>query len=561
MSRTIAARPGSPVVVAAAIVALVAACAGGHGGDGGAQGEDVGESAGTGADAGDTDDVPPPSGVFADPDALGPSGLRRLSLAELQTALVDLTGLPASEIQTLLAVLPGDGSTPFDNDETLQAPSAPFVEGMFSLTEAIAARIIDDPDRRDAILGCTPAGADDVACLRTFVEGFGRRALRRPLEVAELDEYAALIEHAIADDDFDVAARMALQALLLDARFLYRVEIGEPVPSRSDLVRLDAYELATRLSFLLWGTGPDDALLDRAAAGELDDAATLAVVATDLLRERRALRQIQRMHALWLGYETLAADPTLAASLRAETDAVLERALADGAWSSAFTADETWLDATTASHYDIPLPSGEPGWVAYPDIRRRGILSHGTLLSLGAKFGDTSPTERGKVVWTRLLCNEIPPPPPQVDTGLPPTGGSADACKTERYDMRTKAECSGCHGILDSVGFGLENYGPLGEWRTTEPDKPECSIAGEGELAEVGAFAGAGALGELLLDSGQLEGCYVRNMLQFAVGHHPTDDDRPLLDALTERFEATDDAAALLLQLATSEGFRHRRFE
>ncbi len=193
--------------------------------------------------------------------------------------------------------------------------------------------------------------------------------------------------------------------------------------------------------------------------------------------------------------------------------------------------------------------------------RRRGLLSHGTLLSVGAKFGDTSPTERGKAVWSRLLCNEMPPPPPDVDSGLPPSGGPADACKTERYDMRTKAECAGCHTILDSIGFGLENYGPLGEWRTTEPGRPECEVDGTGELSQVGTFAGASALGERVLDSGQLEGCYVRNMLQFAIGHHPGDDDLPMLDALTLRFEDTDDAAALLLEFATSEGFRHRRFE
>jgi Protein of unknown function (DUF1588)/Protein of unknown function (DUF1585) len=226
-----------------------------------------------------------------------------------------------------------------------------------------------------------------------------------------------------------------------------------------------------------------------------------------------------------------------------------------------FTAEQTWLDETSAAHYDIPLPDGAPGWVDYPDIRRRGILSHGTLLSLGAKFGDTSPTERGKAIWTRLLCNEIPPPPPEVDSGLPPTGGPADACKLERYDMREKAECSSCHSVLDDIGFGLENYGPEGQWRTTEPGRAECSIDGHGELTGAGTFAGAGALGELVLDTGEAEGCYVRNLLQFAVGRAPGDDDVGLLDALTEAFEQDDDAAQLLIQFATSEGFRHRRVQ
>jgi hypothetical protein len=265
------------------------------------------------------------------------------------------------------------------------------------------------------------------------------------------------------------------------------------------------------------------------------------------------------MHAMWLGYENLAVDPVLGASLRRETDELIERALVQREWLSIFTASDTWLDATLAEHYDIALPGGQPGFVDYPDIRRRGILSHGSLLSIGAKFGDTSPTERGKAVWTRLLCNEIPPPPPDVDSGLPPTGGPVDACKTERYDMREKPECASCHGILDSIGFGLENYGPSGEWRTTELDKPGCEITGEGELATVGEFAGAGALGELLLETGQLEGCYTQTFYQFAIGRRPDDSDQMMVDALTEVFEADDDVVGMLLQFAASEGFRHRR--
>ncbi|HET6584058.1 MAG TPA: DUF1585 domain-containing protein, partial [Nannocystaceae bacterium] len=132
---------------------------------------------------------------------------------------------------------------------------------------------------------------------------------------------------------------------------------------------------------------------------------------------------------------------------------------------------------------------------------------------------------------------------------------------SERYDMRTKAECSSCHGILDSLGFGLENYGPAGEWRTTETDRPECAITGEGELAGAGEFAGAGALGELLVETGQLEGCFVHNFVQFAIGREPDASDGAMVDALTMRFEDRDDTLELLLDFATSAGFRHRRFD
>jgi hypothetical protein len=546
-------------------IASLVGCASGNGGDRDSSDDDgvADESSGGATDGGSDSGGTPPSGAFGDPDGLGPTGLSRLSLAELSASLHQLTGLPEEEITTLLSILPGDGDgdSPFDNDAALQTPSGPFTTGMLSIAESIASRMIDDPTRRDAFLGCTPSGPDDAACLRGFAERFGRRVLRQPLSPAELDEYAAFIEHAQADGSFDIAARMVTVALLLDARFLYRVEVGTPVPDRNDLVALTSFELATRMAFLMWGEAPDDALLDRAQAGELDDPDGVREVAGDLLRDARGLRQIQRMHALWLGYENLAMDPALATSLRAETDALVERALVDRAWTSMFTAEQTWLDEISAAHYDLALPGGQPGWVDYPDIRRRGLLSHGTLLALGAKFGDTSPTERGKAIWKRMLCNEIPNPPPEVDTGLPPSGGPADACKTERYDMRTTSECSTCHEVLDGIGFGLENYGAEGQWRTTEPGKPECSIDGEGSLAGIGTFAGAGALGELLLDTGTLEGCYATNMLHFAIGREPADDDAALLHAMTASFEETDDAVAMLIALATSEAFAHRRLE
>lgn len=546
-------------------IASLIGCSSGSAGDRASSDDEGGadESGGEATDGGSDEGGEAPSGAFGDPDGLGPTGLSRLSLAELSTSLVQLTGLPQDEIATLLSILPGDGDgdSPFDNDAALQTPSGPFTTGMLSIAESIASRVIDDPARRDAFLGCTPSGPDDEACLRGFAERFGRRVLRQPLSSDELDGYAAFITDAQAEGDFDVAARMVTVALLLDARFLYRVEIGSPVADRDDLVELTSFELATRMAFLMWGETPDDALLDRVQSGELDDAAGVREVAGDLLQDARGLRQIQRMHALWLGYENLAMDPALASSLRAETDAVVERALVDRAWTSMFTAQQTWLDEISAAHYDIALPGGQAGWVDYPDIRRRGVLSHGTLLALGAKFGDTSPTERGKAIWKRMLCNEIPNPPPEVDTGLPPTGGPADACKTERYDMRTKSECSTCHAVLDGIGFGLENYGAEGQWRTTEPGRPECSIDGEGSLDGVGTFAGAGALGELLLDTGMLEGCYASNMLHFAIGREPADDDAALLDAMTASFEDTDDAVAMLVALATSEAFAHRRLE
>ena len=278
-----------------------------------------------------------------------------------------------------------------------------------------------------------------------------------------------------------------------------------------------------------------------------------------MIADRRALTQLQRMHAMWLAYESLPLSPQLADSLRNETNKLVERALVERDWLSMFTATDTWLDQTLADHYDIALPSGEPGWVEYPDNRRGGIMSHGSVLAYGLKFSDTSPSMRGLGVWQRMLCNEVPPPPASVDTGVPPDGAGASGCKIDRYDMREKAECASCHAIIDGIGFGLENYGPAGEWRTTEPDNTDCNIEGYGELQGVGEFAGAGALGELLVETGQLEGCMMQNLYQFTLGRPPSPEDGPMLDALTASFEDDDDLVGIILELVASDAFRHRR--
>jgi len=431
---------------------------------------------------------------------------------------------------------------------------------MVALAEGLSERIAADPVRRDALLGCTPTGPADAECLRTFVTHLGRLALRRPLSNDEIETYVAFIADAQEDDDFNTAFELALQAILLDVRFLYQVEVGEPTDV-AGVRRLDAFEMASRLSFLLWGRGPDDTLLDLAEDGALDSAAGVADVAQALLDDPRGVEQVQRLHAMWLSYDALAVEPMLAASLRQETDALVGRVLEQGSWTELFVSDETYLDETLSEHYDIPLPGGEPGWVAYPDIRRGGLLSHGSFLAIGKKFSDTSPTERGKAVWTRLLCQTIPPPPAEVDSGIPPAG-NPNACKSERYaPLREDPACATCHSIIDGIGFGLENYGPAGEWRTSEPDNPDCKIEGYGHLTGGEDFAGAAALGQQLVDTGKLEACFTRSVYQFAIGRAPDladDADAAVLGALAGKFEAGDDLAELLVAFAASDAFRHR---
>src|SRR5262245_59826070 len=190
---------------------------------------------------------------------VGKTGLRRLSRTEYDNALRDLL---RDESRSGFAKLPEDVSDPFDNDYTTQQASAVLIEAAETLAFEAAARLLADPAKRDAVVGCTPTGPGDGGCLRSFVGHFGRLALRRPLTAEEVDRYAAFSEYAVEGNDFYIAVGMVIGALLQDPEFLYHVEIGGD--RTAGLRRLGDYEVASRLSFFVWSSTPDDALLDLA---------------------------------------------------------------------------------------------------------------------------------------------------------------------------------------------------------------------------------------------------------------------------------------------------------
>jgi hypothetical protein len=521
------------------------------------------------------------TGSILDPDGTGPggsgakppssesqelvarSGLRRLTAAEYDQTVRDL--LADAQVQSSL-LLPEDVRTPFDNDSSNQIASKALVEGAEMLATDAAARLIADPKRRADLVGCTPSGAGDSSCFRQFLASFGRRALRRPLTALELDAHGALLDFAVEKNDFWIGVETAVRAFLQDPEFLYRVEIGTPVAGKPGMYRLNGFELATRLSYFIWGSAPSDALLDLAEAGELSSPAQLRAAASGLLEDVRARRRIARFHAMWLGYEMLPHAASLAQAMRTESDALVERVIFDqrSDWQDLLRAEETYIGDNLAAHYGLTPPgSAGPSWVGYGQSGRRGILSHGSFLSNGAKFSDTSPTLRGLAIRTRLFCQTIPDPPPNVATD-DPIPKSADAvCKQERYEIHRQGGCADCHRQMDPVGFGLENYDQLGRYRSVEPDEPSCTIDGNGELVGVGTFNGPAELSDLLIASGELNQCVVTQLYRFAAGRFELDAiDRSFVSMLTDKLGAGDFRFdQLVLELVGSEPFGYRRDE
>ncbi|HET6340135.1 MAG TPA: DUF1592 domain-containing protein [Polyangiales bacterium] len=502
--------------------------------------------------------VPPAAG---DSRALGfgANGITRLSREEYRATLRALLGVDvASDVE----LLPADSFTPFDNDYTLQVPSKALVDGLKAVAERALEKTLADQALRSKLVSCSPTGAADTQCLTDFIRRFGRRALRRPLADTEVQGYLRFQPFAVATNDFYTAVSMVARAMLQDLEFVYRVEIGQPIAGRPGVNRLDDWETAARLAYFLWGENPDDTLLDQAQNGALRSDRDVRATAERMLADERGQRRILRFHALWMGYDTLPNAPELNAAMRQETDALVRRVVFQDQrpWLDLFTATETWANAELGAIYGLPNTGPSFGWVSYNTAERRGILSHGSLLSNGYNGTDTSPTRRGKFIQERLACTPIPPPPNDVMADQPPAATSGNDCKIDRYAAhRKEARCSGCHALMDGVGFGLENYDHRGAYREHDTGKPQCVIEGSGDLSGVGAFRGPAQLGALLAQSGELTSCLIQRVYQLGVGRAPRPtEDAPMLEALEQRGGPGLQLRQVVLDWVSSEGFRNR---
>ncbi len=518
----------------------------------------VGEDGGSGGLSGDDGsdgpvDTPPEAG------GVGMVGMRRLSRAELDATLEDLLG---DDTRPSAQWLPEDVIDPFDNDYTHQPVSTILVESIESMAGDVARRLVADPTRRATVVGCEPSGAADATCMESFVTTLGRRALRRPLRAEEIESWTGLgLDFAQQGGDFYEGVDVVVRVLLQHPNFIYRVELGQAT-EEVGVFRLDDYEVATRLAYFIWGSTPSDTLLDAARDGALRTTDEVVAAASWMLDDPRARRRIDRFHAMWLGYYTLPHSPELTDAMRQETRALLDDVIFDDprSYLDVFQAQGSFVDDTLAALYGLPTPgSDQPVWVDYGNSGRQGLLSHGSFLSVAAKFGDTSPTQRGKLIRTRLLCQIVPPPPPTVDVDNPPTSTESD-CKWDRYAAhRQNGSCAGCHELVDPVGFGLEQFDHMGRFRTVEAEHPECEIAAEGSI-DGQPFVGPAGLSDYVIDNELLDACVAQQVYRLAMGHEVGEHDMRYVDDLEQGFrEGGHRFDALVMSLVGDEAFGFRR--
>ncbi|MDX2014643.1 MAG: DUF1592 domain-containing protein [Myxococcaceae bacterium] len=507
---------------------------------------------GTGLDAGDEVDAGVWStAALSTPEALGPTGLQRLTQRQLTRASAVLFGVTPDVATLQLAPADSPSSTAFDNDVEALTFSLQLITDYEAFAWAFAGQVKSNVPAFVARAGCTPMGPSDELCFKRYVANVGRLVLRRTVDDAEQRALArAFLPIAIADGNFMSAVELVVATWLQHPEFLYRIEAGSPTPGAP--VALSQQEIAVRLAFLATGLPPDALLLDAAETGALASPQGRALQVQRLLATPDAVAHGQYLHSRWLGFADRLFPANLAADARLETNALVEQLVTDPQrdWMSLFTADETFVTPSLAAHYGLPSPGVAARWVKAPPERAAGVLSHATFAALGAKFGDTSPTLRGYEAIKRLLCGSLPGDIPDgVDVTAPP--GDPSACKPQRYAMRTTPGCQGCHERMDPIGLGLEQLGSYGEWRMTEPNKPGCTISGEGAL-QGQPFVGPAALGRLLAKEPLVARCAGQHLFESLNGRKADPADGPTLDALYAQYRQTRSYGSLVLSLARS---------
>lgn len=419
-----------------------------------------------------------------------------------------------------------------------------------------------------------PSSLGDEPCAKEFVEQFGRKAFRRPLTEEESSAYTSLfLADAARTGDYLSGGRLVIEAMLQSSHFLFRVERGPDSP-------FEQYEMASRLSYFLWDTMPSEEMFQAAGAGEFSSVEQVESWARDLLADPRARISMEEFLAQWVRFDRVLeatrsrqfrefSTETAAAMVEETTRLFNHLVWEDENFMKFYTADYTFLSSELAGIYDMPVPPSEFARVSYPiDSGRSGVLGHGSFLVATSKPSETSPTERGMFVRNHFLSHEVPAPPPGVSTSLPEMTEEKPMTNRERLAIHLNSEaCASCHRLIDPIGFGFEQYNPIGSFQ-----KQMSLVVGSGrdgkeielELDTSAYIQGIAdsdfstpkELGRVLATSETSQRAIVKQLFRYAFGRQETSADKPVIDAALGDFRHSDFRfRELIISLVTSQLF------
>jgi hypothetical protein len=436
----------------------------------------------------------------------------------------------------------------------------------------------------DGLLPCE-AGDRSEACVQSFISQFGYRAFRRPLREEESTPLLDLWRTANGAWGFDKALELVVQTFLQSPQMLYRTESlngladATPLADRrlGEALALDSYQIASRLSYLLWNTLPDAELFALADSNGLQDRETVRAQVRRMIDDDRARGTVADFYQQWLGMASFAGLTRDAAGVTGTDGAPLDGAAFNVSWRDSldrFVQHTFWEDGNVASLLSSQtvfvnsslaglygLEASGTEFAAVEDPQRAGILTQPGLMALLAHADQSAPVQRGKFVREQVLCKPLPPPPPDVDTTPPdPDPG---ATTRERFRQHSDdARCASCHRFLEGVGFGLEEYDQLGRYRTEEYGlliDASGQVLESGDPGIDGPFNGAQELAAKLAGSPQVEACMAAQWFRYGMGRGEQPGDVCSLNQIKAEFtEAGGDFRELLVSLATSDVFRFR---
>jgi hypothetical protein len=429
------------------------------------------------------------------------------------------------------------------------------------------------PASHRRIIPATPTRANRMAAARTVLGEFARRAYRRPVRKDEVDRLARYVALAEKEgESWERGIQLGVQAVLVSPHFLFRVEANADPKKAAGKNPLGSYEMASRLSYFLWSSMPDERLFALAAKNALQDPKVLAAEARRMLKDPKAKALADNFAGQWLQLRKLAVvapDPgrfpnfnePLRRAMRTETERFF-RAVVDEDRSLLDFIDGkfTYLNETLAKHYNIGGVTGDNfRKVALAGDRRRGILTHASILTVTSNPTRTSPVKRGKWVLEQILGTPPPPPPPGV--GELPDDEKGALTGTLRQQMekhRGNPACASCHARLDPIGFGLENFDAVGAWRDKEG---EHAINASGTLAGGRSFTGPAELAAILKAQKDLFArSFSEKMLTYAIGRGVESADRCHVDEIAAAVKKQDYRfSSLITAVVQSDPFRLRR--
>jgi hypothetical protein len=485
--------------------------------------------------------------------------LARLTRREYARSVRDLLGFdfPIANLQPdgIVGLFFANVSTPVSEAQ---------VDEYRLAAEQIAEAATADPA---ALTGCAPETGE--VCARSFIQSFGRRAFRRPLGAEEVEAYLAMFRVGSGRDAFCGGVRLVITGMLESPSFLYRVEQSPRLATAP--VKLNAFELAARLSYLLTASTPDPALLDAAASGALDTDAGLATQTERLLQSPAGQSAVGAFHGEWLKLSGLAEvekdaelfpswSDDLRRAMSAETEAFVGYVLGqgDGRFATLLTAPFSVIDPALAPLYGVTAPAAA-GRVDFPSAQRSGLLTQPAFLAVKAHDRQSSPVRRGIGLLQSVACINMPPPPPSIMVQEPKI--DANATTRERFAAHSNnPTCAACHTKIDPPGFAFESYDAVGQYRTTENGKPiDTAVTLASVAPDIdGSYPNARAMLEHLAVSKTAGDCYALQWFRYALKREPVARDACTLGRALGAFQISQGGIEDLVRaLASADAFRY----